>query len=163
MSTTAAAAAVTEAAASPAPPSPPPMDPRRQQKRSMASLSMSEGMAGARGAAGIAGNMSSGGKINPFLAYQNDVSQAGDLSSCALVLMLEGIPKDFAFSENDLWATFSRYGPLKTVQLLDSVSAPDVALLEFQNNSDAYECQRHLDGTVLKIEGDTCVARVKQF
>lgn len=70
------------------------------------------------------GNITSGGRINPFLAYQNDVSQAGepfpftvtirvtfpsgDLSSCALVLMLEGIPKDFAFSENDLWATFSR-------------------------------------------------------
>ncbi|KAF4742952.1 hypothetical protein FOZ62_011680, partial [Perkinsus olseni] len=85
-------------------------------------------------------------KVNPFLTYQNNVSQAGDLSSFALVLMLEGIRSDFAFSENDLWSTFVKYGPLKTVQLLDSVSAPDVALVEFQENSDAQECQRHLDG-----------------
>ncbi|KAF4680089.1 hypothetical protein FOZ60_014116, partial [Perkinsus olseni] len=102
-------------------------------------------------------------KVNPFLTYQNNVSQAGDLSSFALVLMLEGIRSDFAFSENDLWSTFVKYGPLKTVQLLDSVSAPDVALVEFQENSDAQECQRHLDGMVLKLEGDTCVMRLKRF
>ncbi|KAF4672550.1 hypothetical protein FOL47_000385 [Perkinsus chesapeaki] len=76
----------------------------------------------------------------------------GDLSSFALVLMLEGVRNDFAFSENDLWSTFVKYGPLKTVQLLDSVSAPDVALIEFQEN-----------GMVLKLEGDTCVVRLKRF
>lgn len=78
-----------------------------------------------------------------------------------------------------LEAACSRYGPVHTLELLDSVSAPDVALIAFVNKEDAMEFLNHMNGTItystqschslligmpVKVDGcSTVVVRVSPF
>ncbi|KAF4729186.1 hypothetical protein FOZ63_024002 [Perkinsus olseni] len=87
-----------------------------------------------------------------------------DLNTLPLVVELEGIKDDYAFSQNDLRRVCERYGPVRTLELLDSVSAPDVALIDFESKEDAVEFLSHMNGMPIKVEGDsTVVVRVSPF
>ncbi|KAF4674713.1 hypothetical protein FOL47_008762 [Perkinsus chesapeaki] len=90
-------------------------------------------------------------------------SQLEELGSFPLIIELEGIKTDYAFSENDLKRVCERYGPVRTLELLDSVSAPDVALVEFENKSDALEFLAHMNGLPIKVDGESVVIRITPF
>jgi hypothetical protein len=83
-------------------------------------------------------------------AYAN---QAGSLDACALIVELEGLPYDYAFNETDLFDLFSRYGQVKAVEYLDSAIAPDIALVEFRDRSEAEAAVHHLNNYSLAFDG----------
>ena len=85
------------------------------------------------------------------------------MTTCALVIQLEGLPYEFSLLESDLTELFTRYGTLRTLQLLDNQLSPDVALAEYSKAEDAQEAIYHLDGTVLTIDGMQCVLRVTPY
>ncbi|EER14738.1 hypothetical protein Pmar_PMAR015263 [Perkinsus marinus ATCC 50983] len=92
------------------------------------------------------------------------MAELQDLSSLPLAVELEGMKTDYTFSENDLRRVCERYGPVHTLELLDSVSAPDVALIAFVNKEDAMEFLNHMNGMPVKVDGgSTVVVRVSPF
>lgn len=90
-------------------------------------------------------------------------NQAGSLDSCALIVELEGLPYDYAFNEGDLVELFSRYGPVKTVQFLDSTIAPDIALVEFQSTTDAVSAVQNLHNYSIPFDGYQVVLAVNYY
>ena len=97
------------------------------------------------------------------MATHDPRAASGVPHALPLVVQLEGLPFDFAFAPSDITELLMRYGPLKTMQLLDSALAPDVVLVEFQSSSDATACVQHLDGMAVNLEGHQCVLRVSEF
>ena len=90
-------------------------------------------------------------------------NQVGSLDACALIVQLEGLPYDYAFNESDLHDLFSRYGQVKTVEFLDSSIAPDIALVEFKNRTDADNAVQHLHNYSLAVDGYQVVISVNYY
>ena len=99
--------------------------------------------------------------MDPRSAQKSDGKDSA--ASCAVVIQLEGLPYEFSLLETDLTELCNRYGPIRTLQLLDNQLAPDIALAEFQKPEDAQEAIYHLDGMVITLDGMQCVVRVNPF
>ncbi len=90
-------------------------------------------------------------------------NQLGSLDSCALIVELEGLPYEFAFSEDDLRDLFGRYGQVKVVEFLDPAIAPDIALVEFRDARDAVSAMNHLNNHSLLFDGHQVVLIVSFY
>jgi hypothetical protein len=84
-------------------------------------------------------------------------NQLGSLDSCAIIVELEGLPYDFAFSEDDLYELFGRYGGVKLVEFLDPSISPDIALIEFRDPADAIAAVNHLNNQSFLFDGHQVV------
>ena len=77
-----------------------------------------------------------------------------------LVVRLESLVFDYRFNEADLRELFGKHGEVRDVMLLDELTAPDVAIIEFCDSESVERAIADLDGAELNVEGFTAVARV---
>ena len=80
-----------------------------------------------------------------------------------LVVWLESLAFDYRLIETDLKDTFSKFGEIVEVMLLDDKTAPDIAIIEFESSQSVKDAITAFDGKAQTVEGYTAITRAVEM